>query len=130
MSQIDLIKMFSRPENHPPRPHLPISKRNAQNPKMAQDNVVYLVVALMGGMILITKPVLTVFVLALMGYGKFYHINEHDKPRGLFTRENRSEHALHFGPSKERHDKKRASFQDLAKGLNLGLEGNKKGHFH
>lgn len=109
--------MLSQGQDNHHRPHFPSLKKDSRNPQQAQQNVIYLAVALAGGLLLVTKPALILLVLALMGYGKYYHVETHEKSHGLF-REKQSEHSLHLGPSHER-GVKRASFPDLAKTLNL-----------
>lgn len=116
-------------------PHLPGSSPK-KDPQLAQQkqNVIYLSIALMGGMILVTKPVLMLAVLLLMGYGRLYHVQTSGAAGGsgghLFSRhqDNHSDFALHLGPEQRNHGhrEKRANgsgsglqLQDLARGLNF-----------
>lgn len=92
------------------------SKKDPQNFQPSQTQVLYAIIAIMGIIILITRPFLIVFALLLVGYGRYYHIETHKKPHRPWSRENHSEHALHLGPS---HDQRQDSLEDLAKGLNL-----------
>ncbi|KIW73900.1 hypothetical protein PV04_01980 [Phialophora macrospora] len=116
--------MLSQEKHNHRLPHLPCSKNDAQQQqRRAQENVVYLAIALMGGILLVARPALIVFVLLLMGYGKLYHVETHEKSRGLF-REKQSEHALHLGPSRAHNGKGGASFPDLVKALNLPKMNN------
>jgi hypothetical protein len=108
--------MLSQDKRNHHLPHLPSSRNDAQKQRREQENVVYLAIALLGGMLLIAKPALIVFVLMLMGYGKLYHVETHEKSRGLF-REKQTEHALHLGPSRDHNGSRGASFPDLAKTL-------------
>lgn len=77
----------------------------------------YLGVALLGGLLLVTKPILIILVAALMGYGKYYHVESHEKSNGLFAAKS-TEHSLHLGPSRGDGGKS-GSFPDLSKTLNL-----------
>ncbi|OAP57961.1 hypothetical protein AYL99_07051 [Fonsecaea erecta] len=127
----------TQPRTH--HTHLALSRKESRT-QIPQENCVYLAIALMGGMILVTRPVLVLLAFLLVGYGRLYHIEQHDdkSERRLFSHEPRrsgAEHSLHLGPGPghQGHEQKRAGLHELAKALNLPkvrVEGDKKWHLH
>ncbi|OCT53164.1 hypothetical protein CLCR_11020 [Cladophialophora carrionii] len=66
-----------------PAPLPPFPKNDATRKKQdAKQNVVYLAIALVGGVLLVAKPALILFALMLMGYGKLHHVKSHEKSHG------------------------------------------------
>ena len=116
------------PHHHPHLPSSPSSSFSAKkSPQQPQQNLIYLAIALLGVALLVAKPALLIFVLLLMGYGKYYHVEIHETRHGLL-REKSSERSVHWGPDREhaaRGDRgfRRESLQDFAKGVGgKGLE--------
>ncbi len=89
-------------------------ERDPQNLRLSESQVLHLLVALMGIFMLVTKPVLILFVFLLVGYGRYWHVETQKIPHRPWSRESHSEHSLHLGPS---HDQRHGNLHDLAKGL-------------
>jgi hypothetical protein len=109
--------------------HLPSPSNHAARQKQdeARQNLIYLSIAIAGGVLLITKPALIILVLALVGYGKLYHVETHERSGGLF-RARQSERSLHLGPDQHQghgHGQKRTSLEDFARNLNFNLPQGK-----
>jgi hypothetical protein len=117
----------SRSHSHLPHIHSSRSprpkSRNANEPlNLSQQNVTYLAVAVLGGALLIAKPALLIFVLALMGYGRYYHVETHERRRGLWG-ERETERSLHFGPDPSGGKVGVIGVGEVVGGLGLGGKG-------
>ncbi|OAG34082.1 hypothetical protein AYO21_11776 [Fonsecaea monophora] len=116
--------MFGQNQPRSHHPHLALSKTESRK-QIPQENCVYMAIALMGGLMLITKPALVVLALLLVGYGRLYHVERHEKSARPWSREHRSEpYSLHLGPGREGPEQMRASLHDLTKGLSLPKSAN------
>lgn len=127
-------RRYSRQSRHFSSPSSSSRKDKKGNNDLpfSHAQVVYACIALGGLVILLSRPFLVLIALVLAGYGRLYHVETHERGRhsgsgSLFSREknNRSEHTLHLGPSRDRDGGGQdVSLHDLTRSLNLpGLAG-------
>jgi hypothetical protein len=92
--------------------HFPEGKKVGQSPETS----IYLAIAVIGGLICLTKPILLLFAGALVAYGKLHHDGKHPSKHGTGI--------IRFDNHQDvRHD----SLEDLGNMLGLTDEKGKHG---
>ncbi|KIW16157.1 hypothetical protein PV08_06208 [Exophiala spinifera] len=121
-------------DHHDHHHHMPSIKHTHQ-PRNAATNLapLYLLMLVVGGIILVTKPLLVLLVILLVGYGRVYHVEPAKKSRTPWWSPSPSHHhettpgyVIQLGPQhqgKQHHDN--LSLRDLGFGKNLkGLDSH------
>ncbi|KIW45661.1 uncharacterized protein PV06_04033 [Exophiala oligosperma] len=78
--------------------HMPSTKQDARPSNSSQIAPLYLLILAVGGIVLVTKPILIVLAILIVGYGRLYHVQPAKKSRMPWSQHESPGYVIRAGP--------------------------------